>query len=472
MARRASLPRDCAVHFNPYDTASGKGKFFLARIGRKLTGAKPLTKRFEKECEATTWILTEVAKFEDRIRRFGEVAKELSAHEYAAAVTTYRLIGECAPSTMPDLAELWKASGRPEPSSIRRFTEQLRKLGDNPLQKLTDMLDYYDQHCPSSDKQRTVVAVFEAWLEDALGRKIGLFESTKDRRRREKALAPEKRVPLSPYVRGMKSSLAKFAREFGGHLFHTIDSRKARHWLFALPAKPNTQIHYHKDLLTVWNWAVQPELGFAKLNPWLAVTPPEAEPLDIGILSPVDCLRMLTVAANNAKYLGLLPRLICCLLCGIRTQEVKKLRWDDIRLTTRQPVIRIRSEVAKTGVSRVIKLFGPTPWFVCALEWFKLVPNDIRVGKVASADWDHLIKDLRSDAGVQSFPRNCLRHSFATYHSATFDDAQLTIKILGHSAAILKKHYDAVVDPEVAEAFWAIRPGISEEHLARIQDAA
>jgi hypothetical protein len=56
MARRASLPQDCAIHFNPYATASGKGKFYLARIGRKLTGAKPLAKRFEKEADARQWV--------------------------------------------------------------------------------------------------------------------------------------------------------------------------------------------------------------------------------------------------------------------------------------------------------------------------------------------------------------------------------------------------------------------------------
>jgi len=464
MARRQKLPRDTSVHYNPYQSTSGTGKFFLAKIGRKLTGGKPLAKRFEKEADACRWILEQVVELETRIRRFGEVASELTAHQYASAVSVYRTLGNCPSSTMSDLAEFWVAGGQPAPAAIRQLSERLCKLGPQPMASMMSALDYFERHCPDPLNQRTVRAVFERWLKNNSGRPILLFETAKQRGKRERAAGIKQRSPMSAYVRGMKASMTRFAERFGDESFHTIDVDQAQDWLNSLPAKTNSQIHYHKDLLTLWNWAVD-QMKYAKINPWSGVKPPKADPIKIGILPPLDCFRLLHTAATNPKYIGLLARLICCLMCGMRTQEVKRLQWSHIRLNTRQPVIKVEADVAKTKHRRVIELSKN------AIAWFKHVPDELKIGKVSAADWDHLIKDLRRDAGVTEFPRNCMRHSFASYHCSRYEP-ELTAKVLGHSVAILKEHYVSLVMPEEADVFWAIFPHTTEAKLNEILAAA
>lgn len=308
MARHQQLPPDTAIHYNPYKSVSGKGKFFLAKIGRKLTGSKPLAKRFEKEADAHRWLLQEVQNLEERIRRFGEVAAELNAHQYAAAVTTFRTLGNCAPSTVQDLAELWTILGRPMPSEIRQLCELIKKLGAKPAETSVRALEYFIRHCPDLKNQKTVQEVFERWLRNQVGREIRLFESAKERRKREKSKDLKNVTPLSPYVRGMKSTMRRFAKSFADLPFHTFDTDSGQGWLDSLDVGANSKIHYHNDLRTLWKWAVE-DMAYAKVNPWPGINPPDPTPLETGILYPLDCFRLLHTAAFNEKYVCLLPRL-------------------------------------------------------------------------------------------------------------------------------------------------------------------
>jgi integrase len=60
-----------------------------------------------------------------------------------------------------------------------------------------------------------------------------------------------------------------------------------------------------------------------------------------------------------------------------------------------------------------------------------------------------------SNVGQQT----ALRHGFASYHLATFQDAPATALQLGHTnTAMLYGHYREVVTPETAQAYWSILP--------------
>jgi hypothetical protein len=57
------------------------------------------------------------------------------------------------------------------------------------------------------------------------------------------------------------------------------------------------------------------------------------------------------------------------------------------------------------------------------------------------------------------WPQNVTRHSFVSYHLAEHENAAKTALEAGHSEAILFRHYRALVTPQAAAEFWAIRPG-------------
>jgi integrase len=469
MAHRRQLPKDTSVHFNPYPTKRGVGKFFLAKIGKKLTGSKKLVQRFEKKGDAERWIHEQVQVLEERIIRHGEAAAELDPVQYSSALLASRTLGECASSTMTDLAELYVASQRPKPAAIRNLTERLKKLGNDPLEVVDRALTYFFAHCPDPENQRTVRQAFERWLSNKAGRPVSLLDNVvfpRPKRRKRKAGDNQKqRTSLSAYLRGMKATMRIFAEQYADFPFHAVNVDMAQTWLNGLDAKANSKRHYRKDLLTIWNWGVE-RMRYAKVNPWLGVEPPNADPLAIGILQPQECLRLLVAASSNPKYIRLLARLVCCLFAGIRTAEVKRLRWEHIRLNTRKPVITVEASVAKTKHRRVVHLSRS------AVAWLRLVPKELTNGRVGTHHWDELFGEMRRSVGVTKFPRNCLRHSFASYHASIHGEVK-TAEQLGHTdLKTIKEHYQELVMPELADAFWMIGPGTTEVDIQKMLAAA
>lgn len=66
---------------------------------------------------------------------------------------------------------------------------------------------------------------------------------------------------------------------------------------------------------------------------------------------------------------------------------------------------------------------------------------------------------VRERAMLKRWPANCLRHSYASYHLAKFEDASALALQMGHTTtAMIFEHYREVVTPEAAEEYWNIRP--------------
>jgi integrase len=69
------------------------------------------------------------------------------------------------------------------------------------------------------------------------------------------------------------------------------------------------------------------------------------------------------------------------------------------------------------------------------------------------------LKKALALAGIERWVPNGCRHSFATYHYALHQSADMTAAQLGHSnTELLFEHYREVVTPQDAAAFWQIMP--------------
>lgn len=69
-----------------------------------------------------------------------------------------------------------------------------------------------------------------------------------------------------------------------------------------------------------------------------------------------------------------------------------------------------------------------------------------------------LIAD-RANAGLKYWPPNALRHSFASYFLAHFQDAARLALELGHTSQdLIFRHYRELVKPAQAAKYWDIRP--------------
>ncbi len=69
------------------------------------------------------------------------------------------------------------------------------------------------------------------------------------------------------------------------------------------------------------------------------------------------------------------------------------------------------------------------------------------------------MRNIRTAANLDTWPHDCLRHSYGSYHLALHDDVNATRASMGHSTReTLFKHYRQAVTKSTAKAYFAIRP--------------
>ena len=82
-----------------------------------------------------------------------------------------------------------------------------------------------------------------------------------------------------------------------------------------------------------------------------------------------------------------------------------------------------------------------------------------------------LLDAARESAGIEQWPHNALRHSFASYHLAQFRDAAALALELGHTNSnLVFQHYRQLVAPKQAIRYWKITPAAAGKKV--IQFAA
>ena len=80
-------------------------------------------------------------------------------------------------------------------------------------------------------------------------------------------------------------------------------------------------------------------------------------------------------------------------------------------------------------------------------------------GRVVPDGYRSKLERVRNAAGLARWPKNGLRHSFASYRLAAIYDAPRVAAELGHtSPTMLYNTYREVVLPEEAARYWAIAP--------------
>ena len=167
-----------------------------------------------------------------------------------------------------------------------------------------------------------------------------------------------------------------------------------------------------------------------------------------GIFTP-NQIRQILVALTRTD------RVICALgaFCGLRSAELGRLRWENIRMDQR--VLVIDAGQTKTASRRVI----PMP--DNAIVWITpLIPTDAS-GRISRHDHpDYQGEHLAETAKALGIPwvRNGLRHSWCSYRLAATKNAALTAHEAGNSPQILHRHYNELVTEAEANEWFAVVP--------------
>jgi integrase len=263
------------------------------------------------------------------------------------------------------------------------------------------------------------------------------------------------------YLSDLRSRLTQFSDSFDGKPVAEITSPRIDEWLRSLSDKetsrrlsPVTRNNFRRVLIVAFNFAKA--RGYCVDNPAEQTAKAKEIGAAVGILTVEQTAHLLENAAPE-----IVPYTAIGAFAGLRRAELERLDWREVDLQS--GLIEVTASKAKSARRRFVKI-QPN-----LARWLR--PYVQLSGSVTPLGYRMLLESAREKAGIDVWPQNALRHSFASYHLARFDDAAALALELGHTNSnLVFQHYRQLVKPKQAERYWKIAPAVAGKKV--IQFAA
>jgi integrase len=313
--------------------------------------------------------------------------------------------------------------------------EKLRPFGKT----ISDAVQFYLPHLHATNRTCTAVELADELLKAKLA----------DRASRR-------------YLEDLRSRLGQFAAVFNGKPVAEITSTEIDSWLRGLsdketgkPIASTTRNNFRRVLITGFNFAK--EHGYCVGNPAEKTAKAKQIESAVGILTVDQTARLLESAASE-----LLPYIAIGAFAGLRRAELERLDWQEVDLQS--GLIEVTARKAKSARRRFVRI-QPN-----LAKW--LQPYAQLSGNVTPTNYRELLDVAREEAGIHEWPQNALRHSFASYHLARFNDAAALALELGHTNSnLVFQHYRQLVKPKQAERYWKIAKAAAGKKVVQFATA-
>jgi integrase len=199
---------------------------------------------------------------------------------------------------------------------------------------------------------------------------------------------------------------------------------------------------------------------FCVENPVKAVDSMTVKADEVGILSPDQLKRLLEVSEKDVRVTVAIGA-----FAGIRPEEIARLTWDEISLE--RGIITVAGAKSKTAQHRYVKILP------CLEAWLRPL---IDSGSIQKDNFRRRYDEARrlagfalrgnrrcrrpdKDEGAVLWPHDALRHSYASYHLAKFQNAPALALELGHqSNALIFSNYRRRVSELEANEYFNLQP--------------
>jgi integrase len=222
--------------------------------------------------------------------------------------------------------------------------------------------------------------------------------------------------------------------------------------------RQQTRNNFRRILNVAFNFARN--RGYCVDNPAERSAKAKVVETPAGILSVEETARLL----ENAPE-ALIPYIAIGAFAGLRRAELERLDWSEVDLNSR--LIEVTARKAKSARRRFVKIKPNLSL------WLKSCAKPH--GTVAPPNYRKLLERARRTAGIEAWPNNALRHSFASYYLAHFKKAgaaELALE-LGHTNAnLVFQHYRQLVKPEDGKRYWNIMPESKSAKVVPLSKAA
>jgi integrase len=301
-----------------------------------------------------------------------------------------------------------------------RCTERLSRFGKT----LTDATDFFVSYLEREERARVTLSV-----DKFVGDRLAML----------------KRAGFSAvHIQDARTHLGRFAHAFSSRTSGSVTPTEIEHWLDTLEVGPTSYNNFISRLSALYSWGIK--RGLLTENPLLKLERKVVPPTPTQVISPTDLQRLLDNAPRE-----LLPALCISHFAGLRTAEIMRLSWDDIHLD--RGYIEVPAHKAKSAQRRLVSIEGHL------IEW--LTPFAGMTEKVYHGSQRQYHAECAKLYALLRIERlsNCGRHSYASYWLAQRHDSATLAARLGHSTSqLIFKVYRELVTPELAEAYWKVRP--------------
>lgn len=270
-----------------------------------------------------------------------------------------------------------------------------------------------------------------------------------------------KRAGRDPeYQKHTLRALSRFAGHHGEKPLGAISSEDISEFIHGLPFQALTKRHYRTYLVSAFKWFVKQ--GWVQKNPAAAVATPKVKLEEPGILTVEQTQALFR--ANEKVDPEICGLLALNAFAGMRSSAICRLAYEEIDF--KNQAILTPASKTKKGRRHFIEGLPDNLW-----SWlertpaaaFKMAPRDFaRRREVAFTRAGLLVTKAqakKTGEKPKSPPKNCLRHSFVSYHVALHRDPGKTALLISHKdQAILWDHYLGVATKEDAKSFFDIWP--------------
>jgi integrase len=248
-----------------------------------------------------------------------------------------------------------------------------------------------------------------------------------------------------------------FSDSFGLTNVSDLDAQRIDEWLRGLDVGKRSRVNYRRVVLTF--------LRFCERRGWLARGAIDGTMIDvpkvktngsIEIFTAEEMARLLAATEDN-----LVPFIAIGGFAGLRSAELQRLDWSEVRLKDKDAFIEVKAAKAKTASRRLVPISDNLR------QW--LTPHARKSGPVCPyasmskqllwlADAVNEKWQKEKPPGEFKWRHNALRHSFVSYRLAVVQDAAKTALEAGNSPQMVFRHYRELVTPEQAKSWFGIMP--------------
>ncbi|MDB4487231.1 tyrosine-type recombinase/integrase [Akkermansiaceae bacterium] len=362
------------------------------------------------------------------------------------------------------------------PDGARRRTKGFKtKAGANGATAFADKKrgdidkDGIRHEAITNEERRAIIAFREiiASLPDSvskasLGEVVEEYRKRADVRRKSMTISElinryvtslEKRKLSKSHRSSTETRLRRFESDHGKWIACDISDEVAGDWLHGLDFAALTINHYRAALLQMFNYGLK--IRAVEANPIEAIDKLKEDCREIGILSPAEAANLLSHCSDK-----ILPAIAIGLFAGLRRSEISRLNWSQVDF--QQKHIEVKAGNSKSAARRLV------PMRKNLRQW--LDPYRQQNGLLMPTEmiYRSRLDSARKAAGIKQWPHNALRHSFASYNLAAFENAPALAGEMGHgSTKMIFEHYRALVTRKQGKSYWRIAP-MGEEEITKI----